>query len=281
MCREPLGPVDVSPTCGSLKCGRGHVFDLARQGYVNLLRGQAPSADTAEMIAARAAFFDAGHFRPLSEHLARLATTLVSRRDDGDDDRCVLEIGAGTGHHLAAVIEATNALGIALDSSKYAARRAAKAHPRIGSLVADATARLPIRDASVDLLLCVFAPRKGEEFHRVLAEHGALVVVTPEPGHMKELVEPLGLLKVDPRKDARLRASLGDWFVETSNEPLEWKLRLSRDEAATAVRMGPSAHHVTEEQLRERLEALPEVVKVTAAVRVRVSRPLSITRRLE
>src|SRR5437763_1017493 len=71
------------------------------------------------------------------------------------------------------------ATGLALDVSKYALRRAAKAHPRAGAAACDAWQGLPMRERTASVLLNVFAPRDGAEFHRVLRADGALIVAGP------------------------------------------------------------------------------------------------------
>jgi SAM-dependent methyltransferase len=164
------------PVCGeglarrdaTLRCRNGHSFDVARQGYVNLLTGAVPAGlgDSAAMVAARADFLAAGHYRPITEALVRAA----------GGARRIVDVGAGPGHHLAAVAGAVpGRRGLALDASKHAARRAARAHPRVEAVVADVWRGLPLRDGAVDAVLDVFAPRHGAEFARVLAPGGALI----------------------------------------------------------------------------------------------------------
>ena len=121
----------------SLRCPEHHCLDIAKQGYVTMTSTPAgANADTVEMIAARQRVLDAGLFGDLD---ARLAEILIGR------DR-IVEVGAGTGHHLAQVLEAhPDSHGLASDVSKAAIRRAAKAHPRMAAVVADTWAGLPIR----------------------------------------------------------------------------------------------------------------------------------------
>jgi 23S rRNA (guanine745-N1)-methyltransferase len=171
VCGEVLAAADQS-----VRCPAGHTFDTARQGYLNLMAGPAPTdGDTTEMVAARAELLAAGHFDFLTDALTREADELLPPYSPG----LVLDVGAGTGHHLAAVLDRhPEARGLALDVAKPAARRAARAHPRAAAVVCDVWRRLPIADGCADLVLDVFAPRNGAEFARVLRPGGALVVVT-------------------------------------------------------------------------------------------------------
>nr|WP_245530021.1 methyltransferase domain-containing protein [Anaeromyxobacter dehalogenans] len=252
-----------------MRCPAGHAFDLARQGYVNLLRGRSPgTGDDADMVAAREAFLGAGHFAPLGAALARAAQAHAG------PDGIVLEVGAGTGHHLRSVLEALpDRFGLALDLSRHAARRAARAHPRLGAVVADAWEPLPIADACAALVLDVFAPRNVAEFRRVLAPGGALLLVTPAPAHLAELRKPLGLLEVDPDKARRVSEALEGRFALAASESLEWTLSLPRTDVLAAARMGPSAHHTALDVLAARVAGLDEPVRVSAAVQVQVYRP--------
>jgi 23S rRNA (guanine745-N1)-methyltransferase len=98
---------------------------------------------------------------------------------------------------------------VAVDISVPAARRAARAHQRAGSVVADAWAALPLADGCAEVVLVVFAPRGAGEIARVLRPGGRLVVLTPTPAHLGELVGPLGLLGVDGRKVEQLPEPVG------------------------------------------------------------------------
>ncbi|WFE50354.1 putative RNA methyltransferase [Micromonospora sp. WMMD1155] len=304
VCGEPLNETTAG-TARALRCPRRHSFDIARQGYVNLLAGRAPHVgDTAEMIAARADFQAAGHYDVISAALATAATEAVGRlhasagsgrhrrtevsraKDttpgvrveppvpDVDAYPLVVDAGAGTGRYLGAVLAALpDAVGLALDVSKPALRRAARAHPRAAAALADTWQRLPLADTSTAVLLNVFAPRNGPEFHRVLDPAGTLLVVTPDTDHLAELVDALDLLRVDPEKADRVTATLGGHFTEVSSTGHRAELALTRAEAASLVGMGPSAWHTDQVSRTERLAALPEPVRVTVAVRVAAYRP--------
>jgi 23S rRNA (guanine745-N1)-methyltransferase len=242
---------------GGLRCAESHSFDIARQGYVNLVPGP---GDTAEMVEARDAFLAAGHF-------ARLTTALRDAAVAAGGQGAVVDIGAGTGHHLARVLDALpDARGIAIDSSQPALRRAARAHPRAAAIGADTWRDLPLRDGAASLILSVFAPRNPAEMARVLAPGGALLAVTPTTRHLFELVGPLGLLSVPEDKADRLDEQLVDHFTLDDRHSVEHAMFLNREEAAQLVRMGPSAWHVDEQTVAERLAILPDPLTVTASM---------------
>ncbi|WP_244938736.1 putative RNA methyltransferase [Actinomadura madurae] len=268
----------VCPVCGAdlelagrgLRCSARHSFDIARQGYANLLPGNARpgTADTADMVRAREEFLNAGHFTMLAE---RLAWGVAAARPS-----LVLDAGAGTGHYLSRILDRSpDAVGLAVDISKHAARRAARAHPRSGAVVADLWRPLPVRDGAAGTVVNVFAPRNAAEFHRVLIDDGLLITVTPSPRHLGTLVGPLGLLSIDERKTERMDAALAGYFKLDSREEIETEAVLTRAEAATLVGMGPSAHHVPAGLLEDRLERLPDPLPAP------LSFVLSTYRRLE
>ena len=263
----PYCAAGLSAAGRSLRCGAGHSFDLARQGYVTLLgRGaRAPSGDTAGMVAARDRFLSAGHYAPLT----RLLVDAAGKRAGP-----VLDIGAGTGHHLAAVLDAhPDRVGIAIDASRYAARRAARVHPRAAAVVADAWRALPVRTGVAALVLDVFSPRNGAETARVLDPAGLLVVATPAAEHLAELVAALGLLTVDERKEERLAGTLSEHLELVDRAAVRWTMTLPHADAVAAAQMGPSAHHLDAADLARRVAALPEPVTVTVSVLVSRFRP--------
>ncbi|PPB49964.1 hypothetical protein C4K88_04555 [Arthrobacter pityocampae] len=241
-------PLLTCPVCAlalqdvgrTLACERGHRFDAARQGYVNLLtgRGSPFEGDTAAMVEAREAFLGSGHYAPL-----RAAVVGAALRGAGAP-AVALDAGAGTGYYLEGLAAAVpGVFPVALDISKTALRRAARRLPGGVSIVWDVWRPLPVADASVDVLLNVFAPRNAGEFVRVLAPGGRLVVVTPRPGHLAGLEEVGPLLSVPDQKADDVRAAFDGALVETGREDLDYTMSLPRDLARSALVMGPAAHH--------------------------------------
>lgn len=255
----------------SLTCARGHSFDIARQGYVTLSRPhlRRSAGDTSAMVAAREAFLAARHYRPIASVLAAAAAVGEGFGAGGPAERCVVDLGAGTGYHLSAVLDQCGrAWGIALDASRPALRRAARAHPRMAAVACDVWQELPLADASADLVINSFAPRNGAEINRVLRPGGVLIVVSPTPGHLHQLSSVPGMLGVDSRKSQRLRAQLPSGLSHQRTAELRFDMRLTRTELEALVMMGPSAHHVAPPELARHLDALEDRVTITASVMI-------------
>lgn len=258
-----------------VRCAAGHTFDVARQGYVSLLAGDAPgdAGDTPAMVRAREEFLAAGHYAPLAEWLAGAAQRALGEAPSG----CVVDVGAGTGYYLARLLDRLpGGIGLALDISKHASKRAARTHPRIGAVRCDAWRALPVAGDTASLLLDVFAPRNGPEFHRVLRPEGLLLVVTPTPRHLTELVTGLGLLTVDERKAERLARAFGRYFAPVDSETCEQTVSLSHADVAAVATMGPSAWHNDGQLLHARIAGLPSPVPVTLSVTVTVFHPVQV-----
>jgi 23S rRNA (guanine745-N1)-methyltransferase len=256
----------LSPAGAALVCSHGHSFDVARDGHVSLLPpgGIAGGGDSSEMVAARAAFLAAGHYDPISDAVVATARADITAPPPGRTT--ILDVGSGPGHHLALLVDAfPDSLGLALDASPAAARRAARAHPRIAAIRCDVWHGLPLQDASVDVAVNLFAPRNGRELARVLAPEAPLVVVTPTPRHLHPLVGALGLLGIQPAKEAGLRASLPA-FVLVERQEIEFAMTLAAGDVAGLVGMGPSARHVSTEEILRRSAQLPDPCDVVASV---------------
>lgn len=229
-CAQPL-----TQEGASLCCPAHHTFDVAKQGYVNLLAGPQPkNADTPAMVDARARFLASGAYDRIADDVARRV------RHSG----VIAEIGAGTGFYLSHALEQSpDARGLALDVSVAAAKRAAKAHPRMASVVADAWETLPLRPSRLGAVASIFAPRNMAEFARILADGGLLVVVTPNQGHLASLRDQLGLLTIEPDKDARLRRSALGLFETIASNRLAYTLDAPGAVIHDLVAMGPNAFH--------------------------------------
>ncbi|MDQ0075738.1 methyltransferase domain-containing protein [Arthrobacter oryzae] len=253
-----------------LACPSGHSFDAARQGYFNFLVGKGTvfEADTAAMVAARFDFLSRGHYQPLADTVAELATPALV-----GPEAAVLDAGTGTGHYLKRLLAAAPASAIGLDISKFALRRAARMNPDAVNLVSDVWQPLPVKDDAVDVVTVVFAPRNAAEFARVLRPAGRLVVVTPRSGHLAEVAGKTGMLGIEPAKEERLAASLDAHFEQHSVRELDLALGLEPADVGNLALMGPAGHHLDRSALEAIIAGLPPVTKVSARFRISVFEP--------
>ncbi|RLP12437.1 putative RNA methyltransferase [Propionibacterium australiense] len=219
----------------TLRCTGGHVFDVARQGYVNLAGAAQPrNADTAQMLAARDRFLGSGVHEPLRAAIVEAC---------GATPSSLVEAGAGTGWYLAGAVAAfPRATALALDVSVPALRRSAARG--LASVVADSWVGLPLRSGSVDALLCVFAPRNAGEFARVLSPVGRLVVAAPTTAHLAGLRTRLGLLDVAGDKAERLTGQMCEaGLVPAGRRLVEFDALCTPEQLRDLVAMGPNAFH--------------------------------------
>jgi len=268
-------PVDGSALTGADDFSRlvsetGHSYDVAKQGYVTLASGAgiAHEGDSPEMVVSREAFLSRGHFAPFVETVTERVLDALQGLplDDVAATPTILEVGAGTGYYLTHTLDAVeNSRGIGVDIAVPAAKHLAKAHSKIGAVVADVWEGLPLRDNSVDVITVIFAPRNPQEFARVLVDDGEVLILTPQAGHLDELREPLGILGVEEGKQERMLEQAAGHLVPVGEpELIEFPMNLDRESIAAQVGMSPSARHLDPEVLAERVAALPETMTVTA-----------------
>jgi 23S rRNA (guanine745-N1)-methyltransferase len=259
--RCPVCGEELSRADGSLRCRNGHSFDIARQGYASLVAGVRPtSGDDASMVQARRRVLETGIYAPIVAEVVRLATAPVP------PPCTVLDAGCGTGNYLAAVMDALpTARGLGLDSSTYALRAAARAHPRAAAIACDLFRQIPVAADSVDLVLDVFAPRNPAEFRRVLRPDGMLVVTRPTERHLAQLRHHVkGMVGIDPAKEERLTRTLDPHFEGIRTVSTEYLARLTPQEAADLVLMTPSARHVSADDLEGNAAgALPTEIDIS------------------
>ena len=190
----------ICPICGSdLSCQKpawccenGHSFDVARQGYVNLLTVQQKHSlcpgDTREMVVARREFLEGGYYLPIAQKLQELICTYAPKTQS------VLDVGCGEGYYLSQ-IKAAEKWGI--DISKEAVRFAS-ARDKSAQFVTATAAHLPFQNGSFDCLLSMFALTMAEEFSRILKENGIFIQVLAGEKHLmglKSIIYPTLLEK--------------------------------------------------------------------------------------
>lgn len=166
-----------------LFCTRGHSFDAARSGYVNLLQPQERRSkdpgDTLEAVAARRRLHDLGVTAPLQ---AAIADLLHPNSDD-----VVLDAGCGDGFYLGSLAHQTGYDAHGVDISIPAVNAAARRYPGCEWIVANADRALPYADQSFSIVMSITARMNAPEFRRVLRADGRLLVAIPAPDDLGEL----------------------------------------------------------------------------------------------
>ena len=180
----------LCPVCGAAlatepaqwQCENGHCFDVARQGYVNLLpvkqKHSLHPGDTREMVAARRAFLDAGYYAPILQTLQALVARFAPNANT------VLDAGCGEGYYLSGLTGIAERWGI--DISKDAVRFAAAREKQAHWLTATAT-HLPFPNDSFDCVLSMFAFTAETEFARILKPGGCFLQVLAGAKHLPAL----------------------------------------------------------------------------------------------
>lgn len=239
----------LTPRARTYACRSGHAFDLAKEGYLNLLlptqRRSRHPGDAPELCRARRAFLSAGYYAPLRD--------FVAQRIRGGT---VLDACCGEGYYTSAFAERADA-SYGFDIAKDMARLAAKADKRAFYFVAGIHS-IPVASGSVDTLTHLFAPFEDAEFARVLKPGGTLLTVQPGERHLWQLKEMLYETPYQNRETPP-RTSLAP--VRTERLRYEIDLRTQED-VLNLFRMTPYSYKTAlsgEEKLRT-LESLRTTV---------------------
>jgi 23S rRNA (guanine745-N1)-methyltransferase len=243
----PLDGGSLHRAGASWRCADGHCFDIASQGYVNLLpvqqkRSRDPG-DSKEMVEARRRFLNAGCYQPIAAAVGRL---VLAGWPAGVALNC-LDAGCGEGYYLRQLAVAGESHELALlglDISKWAVLSAAKQDKRPNWLVGS-NAHLPVLSGTVDRVLCLFGFPVYGEFARVLKPTGELLQVDAGPDHLRELREII-YPSLKPERDALATPPPG--FVCRSTESLRFSLQLAgAQQIADLLAMTPHLYRASAE----------------------------------
>lgn len=257
ICSAPLERAERSYTCP----GR-HCYDIAKEGYVNLLPANKKHAkdpgDDKEMVAARTRFLDGGHYTLLREALTGLV--LECRPNT------LLDSGCGEGYYTAGICEELRAQGldprcVGVDLSRSALKKAARRIKAVEFAVASVY-HLPVEDCSMDLLLNCFSPLAPEEFRRVLRPEGMFLYVVPGARHLWELKQ---VLYEKPYENAEEETGY-DGFAYERIVPVDFTMALDAPALRDLFRMTPYCWKTPRAGI-ERMNAL-DGLNVTASFRI-------------
>jgi 23S rRNA (guanine745-N1)-methyltransferase len=247
-------------------CDRGHTFDRARKGYINLLQPQdrksLRAGDGAEAVAARSRLLSAGVGSAVVANVVERITGIEPRVER------IAELGCGGGDVLGAIAEASNAAGIGFDLSVPGIEHAARRHPAVTWVVANVDRRIPLLDRSVGVVLSFHGRRHAAECARVLHPGGWLIVVVPGAEDLVELREAvLGQASSADRSSAVLTEHR-DAFTLVDRATVRERHDLSREQVLDALR---GTYRGVRTSQREAVERLGDLA-VTVASEILVLR---------
>ena len=241
ICQENLTVVETS-----LKCSNRHSFDLAKFGYVNLAPQIKQSANyDKENFQNRQQILEDGFYQAILKGISDILATKPSAKT-------VLDIGCGEGFYSRKLQEThSNKTFYAFDISKDSVQIAAKSEPNwaINWFVGD-LARLPIKDASMDVLLDVFSPANYGEFRRVLSKDGILIKVIPTENHLKEIRQLAQdqLTKKD-YSNQDIKEHFKEHFIIQSSQIASLTKPITAEQRQALLSMTPILFHVDQSKI--------------------------------
>lgn len=231
----PIDGNSLEQTENQYVCENGHTFDIARQGYVNLLpvqhkRSKQPG-DSKAMVLARTHFLDTDIYQAIAVKLTETVASLII----DDDGGCIMDAGCGEGYYFDTLFnslkdrEGAGKLSfIGLDISKDAVLQASKRNRQI-SWVVGTNRQLPVVDESLDIILCLFGFLSVEGFNKALKPGGTIILVDPGPDHLKELREIIYPEVSKTKQSASAQMELTG-FSPIGTERLQFKTTLTNNE---------------------------------------------------
>ena len=241
ICRENLTLLE-----SSLKCNNRHSFDLAKFGYVNLAPQIKQSANyDKENFQNRQQILEAGFYQAILDAVSDLLT--ISKTTT-----TILDIGCGEGFYSRKLQERhPDKTFYAFDISKDSVQIASKSEPNwaVNWFVGD-LARLPIKDASMDILLDIFSPANYGEFRRVLSKDGILIKVIPTKNHLKEIRQRVqDQLTNKDYSNQEIKNHFQEHFTILSSQTASLTKTITAEQLQALLSMTPLLFHVDQTKI--------------------------------
>ncbi|ATW26621.1 putative RNA methyltransferase [Candidatus Formimonas warabiya] len=242
----------------SLICTNRHCFDLAKQGYVNLLSRAVQTKYGRRMFASRRLMCRRGFFDPLYTKISKL---ILNQAESRRETIKILDTGCGEGSLLAKIQEKITQsseidhLGVGLDISKEGIVMAAQEYADKIWCVGD-LARAPFAGQQFHVLLNILAPANYAEFERMLSRDGQVIKVIPEKGYLQELRDVFyEQCDREPDSSGNTQALFKSRFKLLDMERVQYRVALDHTRMEPLVHMTPLAWGATEERLVKALQA--------------------------
>ena len=240
-CQENLALVE-----SSLKCNNRHSFDLAKFGYVNLAPQIKQSANyDKKNFQNRQQILEAGFYQAILEVVSDLLS-------NSKNAKTILDIGCGEGFYSRKLQERhPDKTFYAFDISKDSVQIAAKSEPNwaVNWFVGD-LARLPIKDASMDILLDIFSPANYGEFRRVLSKDGILIKVIPTKNHLKEIRQKVqDQLTNKDYSNQDIKNHFQEHFTILSSQTASLTKTITAEQLQALLSMTPLLFHIDQSKI--------------------------------
>ena len=241
ICQENLTLVE-----SSLKCNNRHSFDLAKFGYVNLAPQIKQSANyDKENFQNRQQILEAGFYQAILDAVSDLLASSKTTKT-------ILDIGCGEGFYSRKLQERhPDKIFYAFDISKDSVQIASKSEPNwaVNWFVGD-LARLPIKDASMDILLDIFSPANYGEFRRVLSKDGILIKVIPTENHLKEIRQKVqDQLTNKDYSNQDIKNHFQEHFTILSSQTASLTKTITADQLQALLSMTPLLFHIDQTKI--------------------------------
>jgi 23S rRNA (guanine745-N1)-methyltransferase len=262
-----LCPVCAHPLIlgnGSFSCASGHLFDLAREGYVNLLlanqKHSANPGDDRMMSRCRRQFLEQGYYDALADLVGSCCRSYLTANPA--ESVQLLDIGCGEGYYTQHIYTCltdttTGTMLAGIDISKEAIRMAARRYPDLPFAVAS-NSRLPVADGSIDIIYAIFAPSYVPEIVRALKPGGIFLNVRPESRHLFALRQ----LVYDDAHPHQSRAVLLDGLSHQQETRLSYPITVRQEDISNLLAMTPyywQASREKQQQIADLAELVTEV----------------------
>ncbi len=225
-CREQLERVG-----NSLKCKNGHCFDLASEGYVNLVLGKISGGDSPEMCRARHDFLNEGYYEPFAREISAVIKEFSAVK--------ICDAGCGEGYYSRVIKgENPNAEIVGFDLAKTSVKYASKAEKGKSDPINYAVCGIfdmPLHDGSYDALISVFAPVPDKEAHRILKDGGIMIVCHPGKDHLSGLKK----LVYDTPYDNEETDTVFDGFEKLLDKRIKYNVTVSKEHISSLFLMTP------------------------------------------
>ena len=241
ICQENLFLVE-----SSLKCCNRHSFDLAKFGYVNLAPQIKQSANyDKENFQNRQQILESGFYQAILEVVSDLLS-------NSKNAKTILDIGCGEGFYSRKLQERhPDKTFYAFDISKDSVQIASKSEPNwvVNWFVGD-LARLPIKDASMDILLDIFSPANYGEFRRVLSKDGILIKVIPTKNHLKEIRQKVqDQLTNKGYSNQDIKEHFQEHFTILSSQTASLTKTITAEQLQALLSMTPLLFHIDQSKI--------------------------------